>query len=85
MTYTVTFGRKSAPQERRRQRERHFEMMLEDYREFQETGTWHLMSGFVFDEEHQLFRTPDGRPVMSRHFVDADLLFGEDKVPPGYY
>ena len=81
----MPFGRKTTREERRHQREQFFEMMLEDYRESQERGAWHLMSGLVFDEERQVFRMPDGRPVMSRHFVDADLLFGEDKVPPGYY
>ena len=81
----MPFGRKPTPQQRRRQRQQFFEMMLEDYRQSQETGIWHLMSGFIFDEERQTFRTPDGRPVMSRHFLDTGLLFGEDKVPPGYY
>ena len=81
----MPFGRKPTRKEKRRQRERFFEMLQEDYRESQESGTWHLMSGFVLDEVHELFRTPDGRAVMSQHFMDTDLLFGEDKVPPGYH
>ena len=31
--------------------------------EFQED----LMADFVFDDDKQLFRTPDGRPVLSRY------------------
>ena len=50
--------------------------------EFQED----LMADFVFDDDKQLFRTPDGRPVLSRYFIDTDLLFGEEnRVPPGFY
>ena len=50
--------------------------------EFQED----LVADFVFDDDKQLFRTPDGRPVLSRYFIDTDLLFGEEnRVPPGFY
>ena len=54
-------------------------MMLEVHEELMEPE-------FVFDEERQLFFTRDGRPVLSRYFIDTDLLFGgEGQVPPGYY
>jgi hypothetical protein len=44
------------------------------------------MTDFVFDEDKQLFRTPDGRLVLSRYFIDTDLLFGEEnRVPRGFY
>jgi hypothetical protein len=31
-------------------------------------------SEVVFDASKQLWRTTDGRPVLSRHFVDYELL-----------
>lgn len=37
---------------------------------------------FVFDEERQLFLTRDGRPVLSRYFIDTDLLFGRTACLP---
>ena len=73
-------GRKPSRKEKRRDRERLFSMML-DLRDDD-----FLCGDLVFDEERQLFRTRDGRPVLSRHFVDTDLLFGkENQVSPGYY
>ncbi len=72
------WGYKPDRESRRRSREKFFELMLE----FQED----LMADFVFDDDKQLFRTPDGRPVLSRYFIDTDLLFGEEnRVPRGFY
>ena len=53
------WGQKPDMESRRRSREEFFELMLE----FQED----LMADFVFDEDRQLFKTPDGRPVLSRY------------------
>ena len=73
------WGRKPDRETKRRNREEFFELMLE----FREDLMDH---DFVFDEDKQLFRTQDGRPVLSRYFVDTDLLFGEEnQVPPGFY
>jgi hypothetical protein len=78
-TFSVTmWGYKSDRESRRRNREELFELMLE----FRED----LMADFVFDEDKQLFRTPDGRPVLSRYFIDTDLIFGEEnRVLRGFY
>ena len=73
------WGEKPDKETRRENRERIFEMMLEVREELMEPE-------FVFDEERQLFLTRDGRLVLSRYFIDTDILFGgEGQVPPGYY
>jgi hypothetical protein len=46
------WGQKPGRESKRRNREEFFELMLE----FRED----LMANFVFDEDKQLFRTPDG-------------------------
>jgi hypothetical protein len=73
------WGEKPDKETRRENRQKIFEMILEVREEL-------MKPEFVFDEERQLFLTRDGRTVLSRDFIDTDLLFGgEGQVPPGYY
>jgi hypothetical protein len=71
------WGEKPDKETRRENRQKIFEMILEVREELMEPE-------FVFDEERQLFLTRDGRTVLSRYFIDTDLLFGgEGQVSPG--
>jgi hypothetical protein len=44
------------------------------------------MQSLHFDERRQLWRTSDGGPVVSRHFLDRRLIFGRrNELPAGYF